>query len=76
MRPKKPQTTGEGDVFRARLDQIINIRHALVARQQDGLDHREIAPLCGDKGWPGIETPCRWVVAASSHLRLSDEGVF
>ena len=24
MRPKKPQTTGEGDLFRARIDQIIN----------------------------------------------------
>jgi len=29
-RPKKPQTTGEGDLFRARLDQIINMKHELV----------------------------------------------
>ena len=28
MRPKKHETTGSGDLFRARLDQIINMRHA------------------------------------------------
>ncbi len=30
MRPKKPRTTSEGDLFRARLDQIINLKHELV----------------------------------------------
>jgi IS5 family transposase len=30
MRPKKAQTMGEGDLFRARLDQIINMRNELV----------------------------------------------
>jgi len=30
MRPQKPRTTGEGDLFRARLDQIINMKHELV----------------------------------------------
>ena len=30
MRPKKPKATGEGDLFRARLDQIINMKHELV----------------------------------------------
>jgi len=30
MRPKKQETTGEGDLFRARLDQIINLKHELV----------------------------------------------
>ena len=30
MRPQKPKTTGEGDLFRARLDQIINMKHELV----------------------------------------------
>ena len=30
MRPKKRWTTGEGDLFRARLDQIINLKHELV----------------------------------------------
>jgi len=30
MRPRKPKTTGEGDLFRARLDQIINLKHELL----------------------------------------------
>ena len=30
MRPKKHETTGSVDLFRARLDQIINMRHELV----------------------------------------------
>ena len=30
MRPKQRTTTGESDLFRARLDQILNIKHELV----------------------------------------------
>jgi IS5 family transposase len=30
MRPKKHETTGSSDLFRARLDQIINLKHELV----------------------------------------------
>jgi IS5 family transposase len=30
MRPKKHEATGEGDLFRARLAQIINMKHELV----------------------------------------------
>jgi hypothetical protein len=30
MRPKEHKTTGSGDLFRARLDQIINMKHELV----------------------------------------------
>lgn len=30
MRPKKSETTGEDDLFRVRLDQIINPKHELV----------------------------------------------
>ena len=59
MRPNKPKTTGEGDLFRARLDQIINMKHELVqlaARiDWDWID-REVAPLYSDNGRPGIET--------------------
>jgi len=55
MRPKKRQTTGEGDLFRVRLDQIINLRHELVqlagAIDWDWLDG-EIAPLFSDQGGP------------------------
>jgi hypothetical protein len=36
MRPKKHETTGSVDLFRARLDQIINTR-ASTARGQDRL---------------------------------------
>ena len=59
MRPNKPRTTGEGDLFRARLDQIINMKHELVqlvARiDWDWID-REVAPLYSDNGRPGIAT--------------------
>ena len=78
MRPKKPKATGSGDLFRARLDQIINMKHELVqlAGQIDWewIDG-EIAPLYSDKGRPGIET--RFVIGwllLKQHLRLSDEG--
>ena len=51
---------GEGDLFRARLDQIINMRNKLVQLASkigwDWIDY-EIAPLYSDKGRPGIETP-------------------
>jgi IS5 family transposase len=30
MRPKKHKTTGSNDLFRARLEQIINMKHELV----------------------------------------------
>lgn len=79
MRPKKPLTTGEGDLFRARLDQIINMRHELVQLagqiDWDWIDH-EIAPLYSEKGRPGIGT--RFVIGLLllKHIYgLSDEGV-
>jgi IS5 family transposase len=79
MRPKKPQTTGEGDLFRARLDQIINMRHGLVQLASkidwDWIDHG-IARLYSDKGRPGIEI--RFVIGLLllKHIYgLSDEGV-
>jgi transposase, IS5 family len=79
MRPKKPEMTGEGDLFRARLDQIINLRHELVqlgARiDWDWID-REIAPLYSDKGRPGIAS--RFVIGLLllKHIYgLSDEAV-
>jgi hypothetical protein len=59
MRPKKHQTTGSTDLFRARLDQIINLKHEL-AQLADKIDwdwiDGEVAPLYSDKGRPGIET--------------------
>ena len=59
MRPKKHETTREDDLFRARLDQIINMKHELVqlAGKVDwGWLDGEIAPLYSDKGRPGIES--------------------
>jgi len=56
MRPKQHATTRSGDLFRARLDQIINMRHELVqlAGKIDwGWIDGEIAPLDSDQGRPG-----------------------
>jgi IS5 family transposase len=79
MRPKKHETTGSGDLFRARLDQIINMKHELVQLalkiDWDFLDG-EIAPVYSDKGRPGIEA--RFVIGLLllKHIYgLSDEGV-
>src|SRR5262249_513832 len=59
MRPKKHETTGSADLFRARLAQIINMRHELV-QLAGKIDWEfidgEIAPLYSDGGRPGIAT--------------------
>jgi len=34
MRPRERRETGEGDLFRSRLDQIIDMKHALVKLAQ------------------------------------------
>ena len=79
MRPKQHETTGSNDLFRARLDQIINMKHELVrlAGKIDwGWVDGEIAALYSDKGRPGIET--RFVVGLLllKHIYgLSDEAV-
>ena len=66
-------------LFRARLEQIINMKHELV-QLADKIDwdwiDGEIAPLYSDKGRPGIET--RFVIGLLlfKHIYgLSDEGV-
>ncbi len=78
MRPKKPKATEEGDLFRARLDQIINMKHELVQLagkiDWDWIDEQTV-PLYSDKGRPGIAT--RFVVGLLllKHIYgLSDEG--
>jgi IS5 family transposase len=79
MRPKKLATTGEGDLFRARLEQIINMKHELVQLagnlDWDWLDD-QIAALYSDQGRPGIAT--RFVIGLFllKHIfALSDEQV-
>ena len=72
MRPKKHEMTGAGDLFRARLDQIINLKHELVQLAGkidwawiDG----EIAPLFSDKGRPATSDPLRdRAASAQAHL--------
>jgi len=79
MRPKKHETTRSGDLFRARLDQIINLKHELAqlagAIDWDWIDV-EIAPLYSEKGRPGIETRFAIGLLLLKHIYgLSDEGV-
>ena len=46
MRPEKPRTTRSSDLFLARLDQIINLRH-------------ELAQLAGQIDWDSIDAAYR-----------------
>lgn len=79
MRPKRQETTGSGDLFRSRLDQIINMKHELVqlAGKIDwGWIDTEIAPLYSENGRPGIET--RFVIGLfllKHTYGLSDDGL-
>ena len=63
MRPKRTEKDSSGDLFRARLDQIINMRHELV-RLADEIDwdwlDGELAGLFSEHGRPG--TPSRYMV--------------
>ena len=79
MRPKKTQTTGSGDLFRARLDQIIDIGHALV-RLADEIDwewiDEELADRFSSAGRPGTESRFMVGLLLLKHIyALSDEGV-
>jgi IS5 family transposase len=59
MRPKKHETTGSGDLFRARGSDHQHEARAGAARRQDRLGYfidGEIAPLYSDSGRPGIAT--------------------
>src|SRR5437588_6206722 len=79
MRPNKHKTTGSNDLFRARLDQIINLKHELVllAGKIDwDWIAGEIAPLYSENGRPGIETRFMIGLLLLKHIYgLSDEGV-
>ena len=59
MRPGKREWTGEQDLFRARLDQIINMKHELVRLAQTidwpWIDH-ELADCFSEAGRPGLAT--------------------
>jgi len=79
MRPPKQRETGQFDMLRSRLDQIINLEHELVRLGREvaweWIDE-EIAPLFSDKGRPGL--PSRFAVGLLllKHIyNLSDEQV-
>lgn len=59
MRPGKQERTGERDLFRARLDQIINMEHELV-RLVETIDwpwiDGELAGCFSEEGRPGLAT--------------------
>ena len=79
MRPRKTKHSGSGDLFRSRLDQIINMDHALVrlARKLDWewIDE-QLAERFSDKGRPGTETRFMVGLLLLKHIfHLSDEGV-
>ena len=72
MRPKKPETTGEGDLFRARLDQIINLSRAGAARCQArlGLDRSRDRTALQRQGPARHRDPLRdRAIATEAHLR-------
>lgn len=74
MRPKEHRATGSGDLFRVRLDQIINLKHELVRLggkiDWDWID-REITPLYSEKWSAGHRDPLHdWAAAAQTHFRL------
>ena len=79
MRPKQQKPIAQDDLFRSRLEQIINMRHELV-RLADEIDWQWIdAQVSGnfsDKGCPAV--PSRFMVGLLflKHIyALSDEGV-
>ncbi|MGY4509458.1 hypothetical protein ACVIN2_002912 [Bradyrhizobium sp. USDA 3650] len=79
MGPKKHRRTGSNDLFRAPLDQIINMKHELVQLagkiDWDWIDG-EVAPLYSENGRPGIETRFMIGLLLLKHTYgLSDEGV-
>lgn len=79
MRPRKTRQSGSGDLFRSRLDQIINMDHELVrlARKIDWewIDE-ELADRFSEKGRPGTESRFMVGLLLLKHIfHLSDEGV-
>ncbi len=78
MRPKERQRTGQTDLFKARLDQIIDLQHPLV-KLADGIDWRFLESRLGevyddDPGRPPLPTRLMAGLAILKHLHdLSDE---
>ena len=80
MRPKKCDEKGSGDLFRARLDQIINMKHELV-QLADRIDwdwiDEQVADCFAAEGRPGTETRFMiGILLLKQTYGLSDEGVW
>lgn len=79
MRPGKQEKTGAQDLFRVRLDQIINLKHELV-RLAEAIDwgwiDAELAERFSEQGRPATETRFMVGLLLLKHIYgLSDEGV-
>lgn len=79
MRPGRKQETGQSDLFRARLDQIINMRHELVQLAQtidwDWIDG-QVAECFNAQGRPATNSRFMVGLFLLKHIyTLSDEGV-
>lgn len=79
MKPKTPAVPPTEDLFRSRLDQIINLRHELV-RLAERIDWRyldeQAAPFYAEEGRPGIATRLMVVLHLLKHMfALSDAEV-
>lgn len=79
MRPKQQEVSGSGDLFRSRLDQIINMQHELV-RLAGEIDWAwidgELADLFSANGRPAVPTRFMVGLLFLKHIYgLSDEGV-
>ena len=79
MRPKQRETSKSDDLFRARLDQIINPEHELL-RLAAKIDWTwidgEIAPLYSEHGRPAVPTRFMIGLLLLKHIyALSDEDV-
>ena len=78
MRPKERRETGEGDLFRSRLDRIIDMKHALVKLAQ-AIDWRFLEGRFGEvytdkPGQPPLPTRLMAGLAIIKHMHnLSDE---
>ena len=79
MRPGKRKWSGEQDLFRARLDQIINMKHALVrlAKEIDwGWLDDQVSGCFSEEGRPALSTRFMVGLLLLKHIYgLSDEGV-
>ncbi len=80
MRPKERRDSGQNDLFRARLDQILDMTHALVklARTIDWgfLEERFGAVYSDERGQPPLPTRLMAGLAILKHMHnLSDEAL-